>query len=52
MDSHHLSAAQHHELRHSVETALGREFCVEFELADGIPNAPSGKLQYVVPLAS
>jgi hypothetical protein len=46
------SAAQHHELRHSVETALGREFRVEFELMDRIPNAPSGKLQYLVPLAS
>jgi phenylacetate-CoA ligase len=46
------SAAQHHRLRNSVETALGREFRVEFELVERIPNAPSGKLQYVVPLAS
>jgi phenylacetate-CoA ligase len=45
------SAAQHHELRHLVETALGREFRVEFELVDWIPNAPSGKLQHLVPLA-
>ncbi|HEX3234711.1 MAG TPA: hypothetical protein VHR41_10985 [Gemmatimonadales bacterium] len=46
------SDAQHHRLRKSVETALGLEFRVEFELVDRIPNAPSGKLQYVVPLAS
>ena len=46
------SPAQHHRLRHSVETALGADFQVEFEFVDRIPNAPSGKLQYLVPLAS
>jgi len=46
------SPAQHHRLRRSVETALGQDFRVEFEFVDRIPYAPSGKLQYVVPLAS
>ena len=46
------SPDQHHRLRHSVESALGADFRIELELVDSIPNAPSGKLQYLVPLAS
>jgi phenylacetate-CoA ligase len=46
------SPEQHHRLRHSVESALGRDFQIELEFVDAIPNAPSGKLQYLVPLAS
>jgi phenylacetate-CoA ligase len=44
--------AQHTRLRTSVETAVGEDWRVEFEFVDRIPNAPTGKLQYVVPLAS
>ena len=44
--------AQHTRLRSSVETAVGQDWRVEFEFVDRIPNAPTGKLQYVVPLAS
>ena len=44
--------AQHTRLRNSVETAVGTDWRVEFEFVDRIPNAPTGKLQYVVPLAS
>jgi phenylacetate-CoA ligase len=44
--------AQHTRLRSSVETAVGEDWEVEFEYVDRIPNAPTGKLQYVVPLAS
>jgi phenylacetate-CoA ligase len=44
--------AQHTRLRTSVETAVGEDWQVEFEFVDRIPNAPTGKLQYVVPLAS
>ncbi|HUR95183.1 MAG TPA: hypothetical protein VMY76_11400 [Gemmatimonadales bacterium] len=46
------SAAQHHALRNSVETAVGQDFHIQLEFVDQIPNAPSGKLQYLVPLAS
>jgi phenylacetate-CoA ligase len=46
------TAGEHLRLRNSVLTALGEEFRVEFEFVDRIPNAPTGKLQYVVPLAS
>ena len=44
--------AQHTRLRKSVETAVGEDWQVAFEFVDRIPNAPTGKLQYVVPLAS
>jgi phenylacetate-CoA ligase len=44
--------AQQTRLRTSVETAVGEDWEVEFEFVDRIPNAPTGKLQYVVPLAS
>lgn len=46
------SPAQHKRLRTSVETAMGEDWQVEFEFVNGIPNTPTGKLQYVVPLAS
>ena len=36
----------------SVESAVGEEFEVAFEVVDRIPPAPSGKLQFLVPLAS
>lgn len=39
-------------LRNSVETAVGQDFQIQLEVVDHIPNAPSGKLQYLVPLAS
>ncbi len=46
------TAAQRLRLQNSVVGALGQDFQVEFEFVDHIPNAPTGKLQYVVPLAS
>jgi phenylacetate-CoA ligase len=39
-------------LARSVHLAVGEEFQIAFEVVDQIPPAPSGKLQYVVPLAS
>ena len=39
-------------LTNSVISAVGQEFQIAFEVVDRIPNAPSGKLQFVVPLAS
>jgi hypothetical protein len=36
----------------SVESAVGEEFQIAFEVVDRIPAAPSGKLQFLVPLAS
>ncbi|MGH7580809.1 MAG: phenylacetate--CoA ligase family protein [Gemmatimonadales bacterium] len=36
----------------SVESAVGEEFEIAFEVVDRIPAAPSGKLQFLVPLAS
>jgi len=36
----------------SVESAVGEEFEIAFEVVDQIPAAPSGKLQFLVPLAS
>lgn len=46
------SQDQHRAFRNSVETAVGQDFQIEVEFVDHIPNAPSGKLQYLVPLAS
>jgi phenylacetate-CoA ligase len=46
------TASERLRLQNSVVTALGQGFHVGFEFVDNIPNAPSGKLQYVVPLAS
>lgn len=43
---------QRNELTLSVESAVGQEFQIAFEVVDRIPAAPSGKLQFVVPLAS
>jgi hypothetical protein len=31
-------------------TELGRHFRITIELVDAIPDAPNGKLQYLVPL--
>ncbi len=46
------SAAQRLRLQNSVVSALGQDFEIELDFVDNIPNAPTGKLQYVVPLAS
>lgn len=46
------TAAERMRLQTSVVTALAEEFQIEFDYVDQIPNAPTGKLQYVVPLAS
>lgn len=46
------AAAERLRLQNSVVTALGRDFQIDLEFVDNIPNAPTGKLQYVVPLAS
>jgi phenylacetate-CoA ligase len=46
------TAGEQLRLRNSVLSALGEEFGIEFEIVDRIPIAPTGKLQYVVPLAS
>jgi phenylacetate-coenzyme A ligase PaaK-like adenylate-forming protein len=46
------SEHQRSALTQSVATAVGQEFHIAFEVVDRIPAAPSGKLQYVVPLAS
>jgi phenylacetate-CoA ligase len=42
--------AQRDRLFRSIETGVGPEFTVEYEFVDQIPAAPSGKLQYLVPL--
>jgi hypothetical protein len=31
---------------------MGQDFHIVFEMVDRIPDAPNGKLQYIVPLAS
>ena len=46
------SEEQRGALRHSVESEMGREFQIAFDVVEQIPPAPSGKLQYLVPLAS
>ena len=43
---------QRNALTNSVISAVGQEFQIAFEVVDRIPNAPSGKRQFVVPLAS
>jgi phenylacetate-CoA ligase len=46
------SEGQRTALTRSVESAVGGDFQIAFEVVDQIPNAPNGKLQFVVPLAS
>jgi len=46
------SEVQRGALARTVESAVGEDFQVALELVDEIPNAPSGKLQFLVPLAS
>jgi phenylacetate-CoA ligase len=46
------SEDQRNALELSVESAVGEEFQIAFEVVDQIPAAPSGKLQFLVPLAS
>lgn len=41
---------QRERLFRSVEAGVGSDFRVEFQFVDDIPPAPSGKLQYLVPL--
>ena len=45
------SATQRQALTQSVEAGVGADFRVSIEFVDEIPAAPSGKLQYLVPLA-
>ncbi len=46
------SESQRTALTVSVESAVGQDFQIAFEVVDRIPPAPSGKQQFVVPLAS
>ncbi len=46
------SEAQRTRLTRSVELGMGQDFQIVFEMVDRIPDAPNGKLQYIVPLAS
>ena len=46
------SEAQQSRLTRSVELGVGQDFQIVFEMVDRIPDAPNGKLQYIVPLAS
>jgi hypothetical protein len=45
------SESQRNRLTESINAAVGGDFRVTFEYVDDIPAAPSGKLQYLVPLA-
>jgi phenylacetate-CoA ligase len=47
---HPPTELQRERLFRSVEVGVGSDFRVEFEFVDDIPLAPSGKLQYLVPL--
>jgi phenylacetate-CoA ligase len=44
------SESQREGLRQTLEEGLGRHFGVTVEVVDEIPEAPNGKLQYLVPL--
>jgi phenylacetate-CoA ligase len=46
------SEGQRDALTRSVQSAVGRDFQIAFEVVDHIPPAPSGTLQFLVPLAS
>jgi phenylacetate-CoA ligase len=46
------SEDQRSALTRSVESGVGDDFEIAFEVVDRIPVAPSGKLQFLVPLAS
>jgi phenylacetate-CoA ligase len=45
------SEIQRRSLVTTVESAMGKDFEVDFEVVDRIPAAPSGKLQFLVPLS-
>jgi phenylacetate-CoA ligase len=45
------SDAQREGLRRTLEDELGRHFQITIDLIDEIPEAPNGKLQYLIPLA-
>lgn len=47
---HPPSETQRWSLASTVESAVGRDFEVAFEVVDRIPAAPSGKRQFLVPL--
>jgi len=44
------SESQRSGLGQALEEGLGRHFRIAIDLVDGIPDAPNGKLQYLVPL--
>jgi phenylacetate-CoA ligase len=46
------TAEQRETLLRTLQSGLGPEFEIELETVQGIPPAPSGKLQFLVPLAS
>jgi phenylacetate-CoA ligase len=46
------SETQRGSLVTTIESAMGRDFGIALEVVDRIPAAPSGKLQFVVPLSS
>jgi hypothetical protein len=41
---------QRHTLTEIVESSIGSDFEIAIEIVDQIPNAPNGKLQFLVPL--
>ena len=45
------SEAERDGLRQTLEGELGRHFRITIELVDAIPDAPNGKLQYLIPLS-
>jgi hypothetical protein len=44
------SDVQRHTLTEIVESSIGSDFEIAIEIVDQIPNAPNGKLQFLVPL--
>ena len=46
------SEAQRTRLTALGRAGVGQDFQIVFEMVDRIPDAPNGKLQYIVPLAS
>ncbi|MBA3554341.1 MAG: hypothetical protein H0W29_06245, partial [Gemmatimonadales bacterium] len=45
------SEVQRRELTRTIESALGQDFRITVEMVERIEPAPSGKLQFLVPLA-
>jgi phenylacetate-CoA ligase len=46
------SEGQRNALTRSAESAFGEDYRLHFDYVDRIPDAPNGKLQFLVPLAS